>query len=70
VKRGGPMSNDMTVAEWREEVLEELRHREQKMRSRPEDDSSEYWSNVANGLSEARDVVEQVGVNNVEAADD
>jgi len=59
------MSDDeLTVAEWRAEVLEELRYREQQMRKNADAEEGEYWSNVANGLSAAQDIVHQVPADN------
>jgi len=53
------------MTDWLHEVQTELRHREQVYRGRNHDDDShgeeyeEYWRHVANGLSEALDVLEE-----------
>jgi len=45
------------MTDWLHEALVELQHREDSYRKR--DDEAEYWSNVANGISEAIDVLEE-----------
>jgi len=46
------------MTDWLSETITELQYREQQYRNRTDD--PEYWSNVANGLSEALDVLEEV----------
>jgi len=46
------------MTDWLSETITELQYREQQYRNRTDD--PEYWSKVANGLSEALDVLEEV----------
>jgi len=45
------------MTDWLTEVVTELQYREEVYRQR--DDESEYWDNVANGVSEALDVLDE-----------
>lgn len=45
------------MTDWLQEVVTELQYREKQYRDREEEE--EYWTHVANGISEALDVLEE-----------
>lgn len=45
------------MTDWKVELIRELEHREQEYRDR--EDGDDYWIGVANGLSEAVDLIHE-----------
>ena len=54
------MADNLTAAEWKSELIVELEHRREKYQDRGTGEDAVYWSGVANGLSEALDLIEEI----------